>query len=82
MARRSAARAPRAAGAVATMALRQSPSRVPAWPPALWLGFGFFLALLVRWRRGARHEERHVRNSSVRVPDHLHGRVFAAYNGM
>jgi MFS family permease len=51
--------------------------------PALWLSFGFFLAS--SFVGGLAHGLKNVMFRSlihVRVPDHLHGRVFAAYNGI
>jgi hypothetical protein len=51
--------------------------------PALWLGFGFFLAC--SFVGGVAHGMKNVMFRTlihVRVPDHLHGRVFAAYNGI
>jgi MFS family permease len=51
--------------------------------PALWLSFGFFLASSLVG--GLAHGLKNVMFRSlihVRVPDHLHGRVFAAYNGI
>ena len=51
--------------------------------PALWLSFGFFLAS--SFVGGVAHGLKNVMFRSlihVRVPDHLHGRVFAAYNGI
>ena len=72
------------------------PARSPppaCWPPpsrglglalpALWLSFGFFLAC--SFVGGAAHGVKNVMFRSlihVRVPDHLHGRAFAAYNGI
>ena len=51
--------------------------------PALWLSFAFFLAC--SFMGGLAHGLKNVMFRSlihVRVPDHLHGRVFAAYNGI
>ena len=51
--------------------------------PALWLSFGFFLACALTG--GLAHGIKNVMFRSlihVRVPDSLHGRVFAAYNGI
>jgi hypothetical protein len=51
--------------------------------PALWLGFGFFLAC--SFVGGVAHGLKNVMFRSlihVRVPDELHGRAFAAYNGI
>lgn len=51
--------------------------------PALWLSFAFFLAC--SFVGGLAHGLKNVMFRSlihVRVPDHLHGRVFAAYNGI
>jgi len=51
--------------------------------PALWLSFGFFLACSLLG--GLAHGLKNVMFRSlihVRVPDHLHGRAFAAYNGI
>ena len=51
--------------------------------PALWLSFGFFLAC--SFMGGLAHGLKNVMFRSlihVRVPDHLHGRAFAAYNGI
>jgi predicted MFS family arabinose efflux permease len=51
--------------------------------PALWLSFGFFLAC--SFVGGAAHGVKNVMFRSlihVRVPEHLHGRAFAAYNGI
>jgi Major Facilitator Superfamily len=51
--------------------------------PALWLSFGFFLACSLMG--GLAHGLKNVMFRSlihVRVPDRLHGRVFAAYNGI
>jgi predicted MFS family arabinose efflux permease len=51
--------------------------------PALWLSFAFFLAC--SFVGGLAHGLKNVMFRSlihVRVPDRLHGRVFAAYNGI
>jgi hypothetical protein len=51
--------------------------------PALWLSFGFFLAC--SFVGGLAHGVKNVLFRSlihVRVPDRLHGRAFAAYNGI
>ena len=51
--------------------------------PALWLSFAFFLAC--SFVGGLAHGLKNVMFRSllhVRVPDHLHGRAFAAYNGI
>jgi hypothetical protein len=51
--------------------------------PALWLSFAFFLACSLMG--GIGHGLKNVMFRSlihVRVPDHLHGRAFAAYNGI
>jgi len=51
--------------------------------PALWLSFAFFLAC--SFAGGLAHGLKNVMFRSlihVRVPDHLHGRAFAAYNGI
>jgi Major Facilitator Superfamily len=51
--------------------------------PAIWLGFGFFLACSLIG--GLAHGLKNVMFRTlihVRVPDHLHGRVFAAYSGI
>jgi hypothetical protein len=51
--------------------------------PALWLSFGFFLAC--SFMGGVAHGLKNVMFRSlihVRVPDELHGRAFAAYNGI
>jgi Na+/melibiose symporter-like transporter len=51
--------------------------------PALWLSFAFFLACSLLG--GLAHGLKNVMFRSlihVRVPDHLHGRAFAAYNGI
>jgi hypothetical protein len=51
--------------------------------PALWLSFGFFLAC--SFVGGVAHGLKNVMFRTLlhaRVPDRLHGRVFAAYNGI
>jgi hypothetical protein len=51
--------------------------------PALWLSFGFFLAC--GFMGGVAHGLKNVMFRSlihVRVPERLHGRAFAAYNGI
>ena len=51
--------------------------------PALWLSFAFFLAC--SFVGGVAHGLKNVMFRSlihVRVPDELHGRAFAAYNGI
>ncbi len=51
--------------------------------PALWLSFAFFLAC--SFAGGLAHGLKNVMFRSlihVRVPEHLHGRAFAAYNGI
>jgi MFS family permease len=51
--------------------------------PALWLSFSFFLACSLTG--GLAHGIKNVMFRSlihIRVPDSLHGRVFAAYNGI
>jgi len=51
--------------------------------PALWLSFAFFLAC--SFMGGLAHGLKNVMFRSLihlRVPDHLHGRAFAAYNGI
>jgi len=51
--------------------------------PAIWLSFVFFLACSLLG--GLAHGLKNVMFRSlihVRVPDHLHGRAFAAYNGI
>jgi MFS family permease len=51
--------------------------------PALWLSFGFFLAC--SFMGGLAHGLKNVMFRSlihVRVPDRMHGRAFAAYNGI
>ena len=51
--------------------------------PAFWLAFGFFLAC--SFAGGLAHGVKNVMFRSLihaRVPERLHGRVFAAYNGI
>jgi hypothetical protein len=51
--------------------------------PALWLSFAFYLAC--SFMGGLAHGLKNVMFRSlihVRVPDRLHGRAFAAYNGI
>jgi Na+/melibiose symporter-like transporter len=51
--------------------------------PALWLSFAFFLAC--SFMGGAGHGLKNVMFRSLihlQVPNHLHGRAFAAYNGI
>ena len=51
--------------------------------PAVWLSFAFFLACSIMG--GVAHGLKNVMFRSlihVRVPEHLHGRVFATYNGI
>jgi len=51
--------------------------------PAVWIGFGFFLVCALIG--GAAHGVKNVMFRSIihlRVPDRLHGRAFAAYNGL
>ena len=51
--------------------------------PALWLSFAFFL--VCSFVGGLAHGLKNVMFRSlihVRVPDELHGRAFAAYNGI
>ena len=51
--------------------------------PSLWLSFAFFLTC--SFMGGLAHGLKNVMFRSlihVRVPDRLHGRVFAAYNGI
>ena len=51
--------------------------------PALWLSFAFYLAC--SFLGGLGHGLKNVMFRSLihlRVPDHLHGRAFAAYNGI
>ncbi len=73
-----------AAVAVATVGLLAAATQGAALAlPALWLSFGFFLAC--SFFGGLSHGLKNVMFRSlihVRVPDHLHGRAFAAYNGI
>jgi hypothetical protein len=51
--------------------------------PAVWLGFGFFL--VCAFAGGAAHGVKNVMFRSLihqRVPERLHGRAFAAFNGL
>ena len=51
--------------------------------PAVWLGFGFFL--ICAFAGGAAHGVKNVMFRSLihhRVPERLHGRAFAAFNGL
>lgn len=73
-----------AAGAVAAVGLAAAASQGAALAlPALWLSFAFYLAC--SFAGGVAHGLKNVMFRSlihVRVPDHLHGRAFAAYNGI
>jgi Na+/melibiose symporter-like transporter len=73
-----------AAGAVAAAGLIAATVQGAALAlPALWLSFAFFLAC--SFAGGVGHGLKNVMFRSlihVRVPDHLHGRAFAAYNGI
>jgi MFS family permease len=73
-----------AAGAVAAVGLAAAATQGAALAlPALWLSFAFFLAC--SFLGGLGHGLKNVMFRSlihVRVPDHLHGRAFAAYNGI
>jgi len=73
-----------AAGAVAAAGLVAATVQGAALAlPALWLSFVFFLAC--SFMGGLGHGLKNVMFRSlihVRVPDHLHGRAFAAYNGI
>jgi MFS family permease len=73
-----------AAGAVAAAGLAAVAVQGMALAlPALWLSFAFFLAC--SFMGGLAHGLKNVMFRSlihVRVPDHLHGRAFAAYNGI
>lgn len=73
-----------AVGAVAAAGLVAATTQGAALAlPALWLSFGFFLAC--SFLGGVSHGLKNVMFRSlihVRVPDHLHGRAFAAYNGI
>lgn len=72
------------AGAVAAAALAAVAVQGSALAlPALWLSFAFFLAC--SFAGGLAHGLKNVMFRSlihVRVPDRLHGRAFAAYNGI
>ena len=73
-----------AVGAVAAVGLAAAAVQGAALAlPALWLSFAFFLAC--SFAGGLAHGLKNVMFRSlihVRVPDHLHGRAFAAYNGI
>jgi Na+/melibiose symporter-like transporter len=73
-----------AAGAVAATGLAAVAVQGSALAlPALWLSFAFFLAC--SFMGGLAHGLKNVMFRSlihVRVPNHLHGRAFAAYNGI
>ncbi len=73
-----------AAGAVAATGLAAVAVQGAALAlPAVWLSFAFFLAC--SFMGGLAHGLKNVMFRSlihVRVPDQLHGRVFAAYNGI
>ncbi len=73
-----------AAGAVAAAGLIAATVQGAALAlPALWLSFAFFLAC--SFMGGVAHGLKNVMFRSlihVRVPDELHGRAFAAYNGI
>ncbi len=73
-----------AAGAVAATGLAAVAVQGSALAlPAVWLSFAFFLAC--SFMGGLAHGLKNVMFRSlihVRVPDHLHGRAFAAYNGI
>jgi Na+/melibiose symporter-like transporter len=73
-----------AAAAVAAVGLAAAAAQGAALAlPALWLSFAFFLAC--SFAGGLAHGLKNVMFRSlihVRVPDHLHGRAFAAYNGI
>jgi len=73
-----------AAGAVAAAGLIAATVQGAALAlPALWLSFAFFLACSLMG--GVAHGLKNVMFRSlihVRVPDELHGRAFAAYNGI
>lgn len=78
LARRVAIAAVAAAGLVAAAAQGAALAL-----PALWLSFAFFLAC--SFAGGLAHGLKNVMFRSlihVRVPDELHGRAFAAYNGI
>ena len=71
-------------GAVAAAGLLAAATQGAALAlPALWLSFAFFLAC--SFMGGTAHGLKNVMFRSlihVRVPDKLHGRAFAAYNGI
>jgi len=73
-----------AAGAIAATGLAAvAVQGVGLAGPALWLGFGFFLAC--SFVGGLAHGVKNVMFRSLihaRVPERLHGRVFAAFNGI
>jgi Na+/melibiose symporter-like transporter len=73
-----------AIGAVAAAGLVAAATQGAALAlPALWLSFAFFLAC--SFAGGVAHGLKNVMFRSlihVRVPDDLHGRAFAAYNGI
>lgn len=73
-----------AAGALAAVGLAAATTQGVALAlPALWLSFAFFLAC--SFLGGLSHGLKNVMFRSLihsRVPDHLHGRAFAAYNGI
>jgi len=73
-----------AAGAVAAVGLAAAATQgLSLALPALWLSFAFFLAC--SFMGGVAHGLKNVMFRSlihVRVPDELHGRAFAAYNGI
>lgn len=73
-----------AAGAVAVAGLAAATVQGAALAlPALWLSFAFFLACSLLGGLG--HGLKNVMFRSlihIRVPGHLHGRAFAAYNGI
>jgi Na+/melibiose symporter-like transporter len=73
-----------AAAAVAAVGLAAAAAQGAALAvPALWLSFAFFLAC--SFAGGLAHGLKNVMFRSlihVRVPDELHGRAFAAYNGI
>jgi MFS family permease len=73
-----------AAGAVAATGVAAAAAQGAALAlPALWLSFAFFLAC--SFAGGLAHGLKNVMFRSlihVQVPDDLHGRAFAAYNGI
>ena len=73
-----------AAGAIAVAGLLAATVQGAALAlPALWLSFAFYLAC--SFVGGLGHGLKNVMFRSlihIRVPDHLHGRAFAAYNGI